>query len=93
MAALQVLQRGVRDEGAVVQLDHLQAVVSAGSAAEVSDAIVGDQLAVRQALRGEDGGQELCYSGVCQSKCAPTPREPTEEEHQDSPGLAGEGSG
>lgn len=51
MAAFQVFQRGVRYEGAVVQLDHLQAVVSAGSAAEVSDAVVGDQLAVRQTLR------------------------------------------
>lgn len=51
MAALQVLQGGVRDQGAVVQLDHLQAVVGAGPAAEVSDAVVGDQLTVRQALQ------------------------------------------
>lgn len=51
MAALQVLQWGVCDQGAVVQLDHLQTVVSAGAATEVSDAIVRDQLAVRQALR------------------------------------------
>ena len=50
MAALQVLQRGVGDQGAVVQLDHLQAVVGAGAAAQVSDAVVGDQLTVRQAL-------------------------------------------
>lgn len=51
MAALQVLQRGVGDQGAVVQLDHLQAVVGAGSAAQVSDAVVGDQLTVREALQ------------------------------------------
>lgn len=51
MAALQVLQGGVCDQGAVVQLDHLQTVVSTGAAAEVSDAIIGDQLTVRQALQ------------------------------------------
>lgn len=53
MAALQVLQRGVGDQGAVVQLDHLQAVVGAGPAAQVSDAVVGDQLTVREALRAK----------------------------------------
>lgn len=51
MAGLQVLQGGVCDQGAVVQFDHLQAVVSAGAAAEVPDAIVSDELTVRQALR------------------------------------------
>ncbi len=51
MAALQVLQRCVRDQGAVVQLDHLQTVVSTGAAAEVSDAIIGDQLTMREALQ------------------------------------------
>lgn len=55
VAALQVLQRGVRDEGAVVQLDHLQTVVSAGAAAEVSDAVVRNQLTVGQALQGHRG--------------------------------------
>lgn len=51
MAALQVLQWGVCDQGAVVQLDHLQTVVSTGAAAEVSDAIISNQLTVRQALQ------------------------------------------
>lgn len=51
MAALQVLQWGVCDQGAVIQLDHLQSVVSTGAAAEVSDAVVCDQLAVRQTLQ------------------------------------------
>lgn len=50
VAALQVLQRGVCDEGAVVQLDHLQTVVSTGATAEVSDAIIRDQLTVGQTL-------------------------------------------
>lgn len=51
MAALQVLQRGVCDQGAVVQLDHLQAVMGAGPAAQMSDAVVGDQLTVGEALQ------------------------------------------
>lgn len=51
MAALQVLQGGVCDQGAVVQFDHLQTIVSAGAAAEVPDAIIGDQLTVRQTLQ------------------------------------------
>lgn len=51
MAAFQVLQWGVCDQGAVVQLDHLQTVVSTGATAKVSDAIIGDQLTVRQALQ------------------------------------------
>lgn len=63
MAALQVLQGGVCDQGAVVQFDHLQTVVSAGAAAEVSDAIIGDQLTVRQALR--ETHSPLYYSAVC----------------------------
>lgn len=51
MAGLQVLQGGVCDQGAVVQFDHLQAVVSAGAAAEMPDAVIGDELTVRQALQ------------------------------------------
>lgn len=57
MAALQVLQWGVCDQGAVIQLDHLQMVVSAGATAEVSDAVVSDQLAVRQTLQQHSGYQ------------------------------------
>lgn len=63
MAALQVLQRGVCDQGAVVQLDHLQTVVSAGAAAQVPDAIVGDELTVRETLNEptkEDYSTLLC---------------------------------
>lgn len=63
MAALQVLQGGVCDQGAVVQFDHLQTVVSAGAAAEVPDAIIGDQLTVRQAL--QETHKQLYYLTVC----------------------------
>lgn len=50
MATLQVLQGGVCDQGAVVQLNYLKTVVSTWTAAKVSDAIVSDQLTVRQTL-------------------------------------------
>lgn len=46
MAALQVLQRHVGDEGAVIQLHHREALLSAGAAAQGSDAVICDQLAV-----------------------------------------------
>lgn len=46
VAALQVLQRHVGDEGAVVQLHHGEALLPAGAAAQSSDAIICDQLAV-----------------------------------------------
>lgn len=69
MAALQVLQRGVCDEGAVVQLDHLQAVVSAGAAAQVSDAVIRDQLAVRQALQ-EDQHRSSITQLSARTRCA-----------------------
>lgn len=52
MAALQVLEGHVGDEGAVVQLQHREALLAAGAAAQGSDAIVGDQLAVGQGLPG-----------------------------------------
>lgn len=52
MAALQVLQGHISDEGAVVQLHHSEALLATGAAAESSDAIVSDQLAVRQGLSG-----------------------------------------
>ncbi|TNN85969.1 hypothetical protein EYF80_003813 [Liparis tanakae] len=61
MAALQVLQRGVCDQGAVVQLDHLQAVVSTGTAAQVSDAVIGDQLTVRQTLQEDRHGSSITH--------------------------------
>lgn len=51
VAALQVLQRHVGDEGAVVQLHHREALLAAGAAAQGSDAIVGDELAMRQRLQ------------------------------------------
>lgn len=50
MAALQVLQGHVCDEGAVVQLHHCEALLATGTTAESSDAIVCDQLAVGQRL-------------------------------------------
>ncbi|TNN85736.1 hypothetical protein EYF80_003983 [Liparis tanakae] len=45
MAALQVLQGHVSDEGAVVQLHHSEALLATGTAAQSSDAIICDQLA------------------------------------------------
>lgn len=50
MAALQVLQGHISDEGAVVQLHHGEALLAAGAAAQSSDTIVRDQLAVGQGL-------------------------------------------
>lgn len=55
MATLQVLQWGICDQGAVVQLYHLQTVVSTGAAAEVSDAIISNQLTVGQTLQEHCG--------------------------------------
>lgn len=52
MAALQVLQGSICDQGTVVQLDHLKVIMGTGAAAKMSDAIISDQLAVRQALQG-----------------------------------------
>lgn len=48
VAAFQVLQGGIRDQRAVVQLDHLQAVVCAGAVSQVTNPIVRDQLTVGQ---------------------------------------------
>ena len=56
VAALQMLQWGIRDQGAVVQLDHLQPVVGTGAATQVSDAVVSDQLTVRKTLEGPGEG-------------------------------------
>lgn len=57
MAALQVLKGHVSDEGAVVQLHHGEALLATGTAAQSSDAVVRDQLAVGQRLyRGTGDG-------------------------------------
>lgn len=50
MAALQVLEGNVSDEGAVVQLQHHEALLATGAAAQRSDAIICDQFAVGQGL-------------------------------------------
>lgn len=50
MAALQVLQGHISDEGAVVQLHHGETLLATSAAAQSSDAIVCDQLAVGQGL-------------------------------------------
>ncbi len=52
MAALQVLQGHISDEGTVVQLYHSEALLSTGTAAQSSDAVVCDKLAVGQGLSG-----------------------------------------
>lgn len=50
MAALQVLQGNVGDERAIVQLHHSEALLATGAAAQSSDAIICDQLAVGKGL-------------------------------------------
>lgn len=62
VAALQVLQGSVGDQGAVVQLDHLQAVVGAGAVPQVANAIVRDQLAVGQTLHPNRGREPSARS-------------------------------
>lgn len=52
VAALEVLQGHVSDEGTVVQLHHCEALLATGAVAESSDAIIGDQLTVGQGLPG-----------------------------------------
>lgn len=54
-AGLQVPQRRVRDEQAVVQLQNPQPLVAAGAVAQVQDPVVRDELTVGQALEG--GGE------------------------------------
>lgn len=92
MAALQVLQRGVCDQWAVVELDHLQTVVSAGATAEVSDAVISDQLTVRQTLQGVPR-QERHYSNICDVVLVNATGLAATHTHTHSPGLANEGSG
>lgn len=52
MAALKMLQGQISDEGAVIQLHHSEALLATCTAAQSSDAIVCDQLAVGQGLSG-----------------------------------------
>lgn len=52
MAALQVLQGHISDEGAVVQLHHSEALLATGTVAQSFNAIICDQLAVGQRLSG-----------------------------------------
>lgn len=63
-AVLQVLQRHVRDEQAVVQLQDTQALVAAGAVAQVQDAVIGDELTVGQTqglqFRTMDGELDEC---------------------------------
>lgn len=49
-AVLQVLQRGVRDEKAVVQLQDSESLVPTGAAAQVQNPLICDELTVGQAL-------------------------------------------
>lgn len=67
MAALQVLQGHVCDEGAVVQLHHCEALLATGTTAESSDAIVCDQLAVgqRQCLQERAVDRQLNQGVIC----------------------------
>lgn len=58
MTALQVLQGCVCDQWAVVQLDHLQLVMGAGSVPQVTDPVICDQLTVRQTLAKQN--KERC---------------------------------
>lgn len=50
MAVLQVLEGHVGDKGAVVQLHHREALLATGTAAQCSDAVIRDELAVGQGL-------------------------------------------
>lgn len=65
VAALQVLQGRVCDEGAVVQLDHLQLIMRAGPVPQVADAVIGDELAVGQTLRQSKGGRVCTVKEEC----------------------------
>lgn len=67
MAALQVFQGHISDEGAVVQLHHGEALLAAGAAAQSSDAIVCDQLAVGQGqcLQARAVDRQLNQGVIC----------------------------
>lgn len=64
VAALQVFQRCVCDEGAVVQLNHLQLVMCTGPVPQVADAIICDKLAVGQTLQAEQRISVHCQEGT-----------------------------
>lgn len=65
VAALQVLQGNVSDEGAVVELHHREALLATGTAAQSSDAIVCDQFAVGKGLsRGTAGRDEDTHTQI-----------------------------
>lgn len=67
MAALEVLQRDVSDEGAVVQFHHREALLATGAAAERPDAIVRDQLTVGegQCLQARAVDRQLNQGIIC----------------------------
>lgn len=71
VAVLQVLQRRVRDEQAVVQLQDAQALVAAGAVAQVQDPVIRDELTVRQALEQGEARTEVCGTP---SRCGSEPR-------------------
>lgn len=50
LATLQVFQSIVSDQWAIIQFDHLQPLLTTNTAAQMSDAIVSNQLAMRQTL-------------------------------------------
>lgn len=100
MAALQVFQGHISDEGAVVQLHHGEALLAAGAAAQSSDAIVCDQLAVGQGLSVQDTAnrvEDTQIAGLKLHKHAHRLRQNLAQNQncrsECLPVLAGEGSG
>lgn len=67
MAALQVLQGHISDEGAVVQLHHSEALLATSTAAQSSDTIVCDQLTVGQGqgLQARAVDRQLNQGVIC----------------------------
>lgn len=67
VAALEVLQRDVSDERAVVELHHSEALLATGAAAESSDAVICDQLAVGegQCLQARAVDRQLNQGVIC----------------------------
>ena len=66
VAVEEVLKGLVRDEGTVVQLQHVEGLAGAGRGAEVPDALVGDELAMGKGEGLEAGavGGQLRHRGV-----------------------------
>lgn len=50
-----MIQRGIGDERQVVELEDIEMLRSAGRQAQLADALVGNELAVREADRFEPG--------------------------------------